>query len=137
MFKMSYVLLYMRQSYEIIFFWKRVRVSQNKLVRISIGPSIREWRLFKKLKIMSILGPFLPKIKIANFFNFPWTEYFGRDLSFLEIWHVSLKYCWNYGPSNLQCRFIYYRVGQLNRQTKISVTLPIHVFESHYWRIVW
>ena len=80
-------------------------ISENTLKIISIGPSVMEKRLFKKLKILAFLAFFILKTKRADIFNFSSVKCFGKLLLFLKIWHIWVNHCWNSGPSNLQFRF--------------------------------
>ena len=67
------------------------------------------------------MAPFTSKIKMSDIFNFPSIKYLDKGLLFLNIWHIRVNYCYNYGPSNLLFRFSCYRLGHLNnRQTKIA-----------------
>ena len=126
-------MLYFEINCEIILFRSLMQVSENTPKIISIGPPIKQTRPFKKLKILSILAPFISKIKLAEICNFLSVKYFGKHLSFLKIWHIRVNYCWSYGPSNLQFRFTAYSLHQLNnKQMKTSVNLLTHFFEIHY-----
>ena len=90
---------------------------------ISIGPPITEKRPF---------GPFYFKKK-DDFFNFLLVKYFDKRLSFPKIWHIWLKYCWNYGPSNLLFRFTRHILQPpKNRQKKIAINSLIYLIESYY-----
>ena len=98
-----------------------------------IGPPIKEKRLLKKLKILLFWGSFIFKTEIVDIFNFPWLNCFSYFLSFSNIWHISVNYCWNYGPSNLLFRFTWYSWQQLNnRQRKTAVNLLLHFF----WKVL-
>ena len=57
-------------------------VSENTSKIMLIGPPITEKRLFKKLKILLFLLPFISKTKIVDIFNFPSLRCFGYCLSF-------------------------------------------------------
>ena len=100
---------------------------------ISIGPPIMKKQPFKSLKSLSSLVPFISKIKRADIFNFLSVKYFNKHLSFLEIWHIWVKCCWNYGPSNLLFCFTRHTLQQpKNRQRKIAINSLIYLFESYY-----
>ena len=89
-----------------------------------------EKRPFKNLKILSSLVPFIPKKK-DDIFNFLSVKYFDKRLSFPKIWHVWVKYCWNYGPSNLLFRFTRHILQPpKNRQKKINSL--IYLIENYY-----
>ena len=88
---------------------------------------------FRKLKVLSFLAPFIPKIKTADIFHFPSVKNFRKGLLFLKTWHIRVNYCWNYGTSNLLFRFFRSRLGKLNkRQTKIAENSVTHFFESQH-----
>ena len=100
---------------------------------ISIGPPITKKQPFKSLKSLSSLVPFISKIKRADIFNFLSVKYFDKHLSFPEIWHIWVKCCWNYGPSNLLFCFTRHTLQQpKNRQRKIAINSLIYLFESYY-----
>ena len=114
-------------------FRKTIWVSQNTPARISIGPFVTEKQPFKRLKNKSILARHILKTKSFQIFKFPWSKHFARGLSYLKYWHISLRYCWNYGSSNLLFHFTDVRVVQLNkRQTKLAVKLAIHFLQRYY-----
>ena len=126
-------MLSFEKNCEIILFRSLAVVSENTPKIMVIGPPIMEKRPFKKLKILLFLPPFISKTKIVDIFNFPSLKCFGYCLSFLNIWHISLNYCWDYGPSNLLFRFTWYSWQQLNnRRRKTAVNLLIHLFERNY-----
>ena len=52
------------------------------------GPTLKEKRSFKNLKILSSLAPFISKTKRADILNFLSGKYFNKRLSFLKIWHT-------------------------------------------------
>ena len=88
---------------------------------ISIAPSITEKRSFKNLKIFSSSVPFLS------------VKYFDKRLLFPKIWHIWVKYCWNYGPSNLLFRFTRHTLQRpKNRERKMAINSLIYLFESYY-----
>ena len=88
---------------------------------------------FKSLKSLSSLVPFISKIKRADIFNFLSVRYFDKHLSFPEIWHIWVKCCWNYWPSNLLFCFTRHTLQQpKNRQRKIAINSLIYLFESYY-----
>ena len=60
-------------------------VSESTPKIIPIGPLIKEKRLFKKLKILSILVRFISQRKIADIFNFLSVKYFGKQFLFLKV----------------------------------------------------
>ena len=100
---------------------------------ISIGPPIMKKQPFKSLKSLSFLVPLISKIKRADIFNFLSVKYFNKHLSFPEIWHIWVKCCWNYRPSNLLFCFTWHTLQQpKNRQRKIVINSLIHLFESYY-----
>ena len=69
--------------------------------------------------------------KITDIWNFQWIKYLGKALSYLRSWGIGVKYCWNYGPSNLLLHFIDYLLDQLNnKHTKTAVSSKIQYFES-------
>ena len=108
-------------------------MSENNPKTKSIGPPITEKRPFKKSKILSLLTPFISKIKTADNFNFRSVRYFNKGLLFRKIWHIRVNYFWNYGPSNLLFRFFHCRLGHLNnRQIKIAENLTMHFFEGKH-----
>ena len=126
-------MLFFEKNCEIILFRSLTIVSENTPKIMLIGPPITEKRPSKKLKLLLFLPPFISKTKIVDIFNFSSLRCFGYCLSFLNIWHISLHYCWNYGPSNLLFRFTWYSWQQLiNRRRKTAVNLLIHLFERHY-----
>ena len=87
------------------------------------------------MKILSFLGLFISKIKRTDIFNFPSVKYFDKRLSFLKIWYIWVKYCWNYRPFKLLFRFTRHNLQQpKNRQRKIAVTSQIFLFENCYWK---
>ena len=111
-------------------------MSENKPKTKSIGPPITEKRPFKKSKILSLLTPFISKIKTADNFNFRSVRYFNKSLLFLKIWHIRVNYCWNYGPSNLLFRFFRCRLGHLNnRQIKIQHVFSRTLENTFFWRL--
>ena len=134
---MAFNMLKLSLSFEkncaIILFRSLIMVSENTTKIMLIGPLITKKRSFKKLSILLFFPPFISKAKIVDIFNFPSLKCFGYCLSFLNIWHKSLNYCWNYGPSNLLFRFTWYSWQQLNnRRRKTEVNLLIHLFERYY-----
>ena len=52
-------------------------VSEDMSKIMLIGPPIMEKRLFKKLKILLFLPPFISNTKIVDIFNFPSLKCFG------------------------------------------------------------
>ena len=87
------------------------------------------------MKILFCLAPFISKTKIADIFNFSSVKYFDKRSSILKIWHIWVKYCWNYRPSNLLFRFTRHSSQQpKNRQRKTTVNSLIYLFESYYWK---
>ena len=118
---------------EIILFRSLTMFSENMPKIMLIGPPITEKRASKRLKILLFLPPFISKTKIVDIFNFLSLKCFGYCLSFLNIWHISFNYCWNYGPSNLLFQFTWYSWQQLiNKRRKTAVNLLIHLFERYY-----
>ena len=81
------------------------------------------------MKTLSLLGPFISKVKTDDIFNFPSTKYFGKFLLFLKMLHIRVNTCYNYGPSNLLFHFFRYRLGHLNnRQIEIVENSTIFFF---------
>ena len=97
-------MLSFEKNCEIILFRSLAMVSENTPKIMVIGPPIMEKRPFKKLKILLFLPPFISKTKIVDIFNFPSLKCFGYCLSFLNIWHISLNYCWNFDPRTIKWR---------------------------------
>ena len=87
------------------------------------------------MKILSFLGLFVSKTKRTDIFNFPSVKYFDKRLSFLKIWHIWVKYCWNYGPFKLLFCFTRHSLQQpKNRQRKIATNSLIHLFKNCCWK---
>ena len=85
------------------------------------------------MEILSSLAPFISKIKRADIFNFLSVKYFDKRLSFPEIWHIRVKYCWNYGPSNLLFCFTWHTLQRpKKRQRKIAINSLLYLLESCY-----
>ena len=83
---------------------------------------------------MSLLVPFISKTKRADIFNFQSVEYFDKRLPFLEIWHIWVKHCWNYEPSNLLFRFTQHSLEQTkSRQRKTALNSLIYFI----WKLLW
>ena len=126
-------MLSFEKNCEIILFRSLTMVSENMPKIMLIGPPITEKRASKRLKILLFLPPFISKTKIVDIFNFPSLKCFGYCLSFLNIWHISFNYCWNYAPSNLLFWLTWYSWQQhINRWRKTAANLLIHRFERYY-----
>ena len=85
----------------------------------------------KKLKMLFFLAPFISKIKTIDIFNFLSVKYFGQDLLFLKIWHITVIYCWSYRPSNLLFRFFRYRLGHIDNIMIIRRKLE----NTFFWKL--
>ena len=126
-------MLYLEKNCKVILVRRLTLVSQNTPKIIFIGPHITKKLPFKKLEILSFLAPFISKMKTADIFDFLSVKYFGKGLLSLKIWHITVNYCWKYGPSNLLFRFFRYRLGHLkNRQTKIDSRKLENTF---FWKL--
>ena len=116
-----------------ILFRSLTMVFENTPKIMFIWPPITEKWSFKKMKILLFLAPFISKTKIVDIFNFLSLKCSRYGLSFLSIWLISVKYCWNYRLPNLLFQFTWYSWQQLNdRQRKAAVNLLIHLFERYY-----
>ena len=130
-FSILQLLLHCEKNCKIIFFRSLVLVYENTPKVVSIGPLIAERRPFKKLKILSVLARFIPKIKKVHILNFLSVKYFGKRFLFLKIWNVRVDYCENYGSSNLLFCFTGHKLEQLkNRRRETDVNSLVHSFDS-------
>ena len=76
--------------------------------------------------MLSSLAPFIS-------FYFLSAKHFDKRLSVPKIWHIWVKYCWNYGLSNLLFRFTRHILQQpKNRRKKIAINSLISLIESYY-----
>ena len=81
------------------------------------------------MKILSSLAPFISKKRWH--FQFFISQIFRQRFIISKIWHVWVKYCWNYGPSNLLFRFTRHILRlPKNRQKKINSL--IYLIENYY-----
>ena len=96
---------YFEKRCEIMLFRSLTLISENTPTILSIRPSIMVEQLFKNLKILAFLAPFISKTKRADIFNFSSVKYFGKRLPLLKIWHIWVNHCWNYGLPNLLFHF--------------------------------
>ena len=91
-----------------------------------------------KIENLVIFDAFWFKNINGWYFQFATLKYFGYRLSCLKMWHISVSYCWNYGPSNLLFWFTWYSWQQVNnRQSKTAAKLIIlflkGTFNSSDW----
>ena len=85
------------------------------------------------MKTFVVFGDFYFQNKNSWHLQFLITQIFRLMFIIFNIWHISVNYCWNYGPSNLLFRFTWYSWQQLNnRQRKTAVNLLLHFF----WKVL-
>ena len=86
---------------------------------------------------------FFPLYKFSSFssfknkkswhFQFFISQIFRQTFIISKIWHIWVKYCWNYGPSNLLFRFTRHTLQRpKNRERKMAINSLIYLFESYY-----
>ena len=92
---------YFEEKCKIVHFRSLTLISENTPKIISVGPPIMEKRPFKKLKILAFWHLLFQKQKELTFSVFHQSNIFGKQYSFLKIWHIWVNHCWNYGPPNL------------------------------------
>ena len=116
---------YFEKNSEVLLFGSLAQTSENMQKQTFLNSPLK---IRKFCPLWRLLFP-----KKDDIFNFLSVKYFGKRLSFPKIWHVWVKYCWNYGPSNLLFRFTQHILQRpKNRQMKKTINSLIYLIGNYY-----
>ena len=121
------------QSYVASFSRKNVLCETNNMFYSQGNAFDTKWITYSESKGEGTVFEILLTSAVICIFNFLSVKYFDKRLSFPKTWHIWVKYCWNYEPSNLPFCFTRHTLERpKDRQRKIAINSLIHLIESYY-----